>query len=191
MLYKEFSEYKQTYKELWDRYKMWIKTIQKYLDMYSITNKITKPKKIILLIDTTYFWTFGLMVFKDSKTKKILNYKVVDYETNLAYKEWIQELEWVWRIIKAIVCDGRKWLLWWFGKTPTQMCQFHQGQIIRRYITKNPILEPNKELKEIVKWLTQTDKWTFEICLETRYQKHELFLKEKGINSEMKEILYP
>jgi hypothetical protein len=38
------------------------------------------------------------------------------------------------------------------------MCQFHQGQIIRRYITKNPILEPNKELKEIMKWLTQTDK---------------------------------
>ena len=63
------------------------------------------------------------------------------------------------------------------------MCQFHQGQIIRRYITKNPILEPNKELKEITKWLTQTDKGTFKICLESRYQKHELFLKEKGINS--------
>ena len=185
-LYKEFSDHKQTYKELWDRYKIWIKTVQKYLDMYSVTKKTTKPKKIVLLIDTTYFWVFGLMVFKDYVTKKVINYKIVDYETNIAYKLWIEELQNDWRTIKAIVCDWRKWLLWWFGEIPTQMCQFHQGQIIRRYITKNPILEPNKELKEIVKWLTHTDKWTFKICLESRYQKHELFLKEKGINSKWK-----
>ena len=182
-LYTDFSEHKQTYKELWDRYKIWIKAVQKHLDMYSITKKTTKPKKIVLLIDTTYFWVFGLMVFKDYVTKKVINYKIVDYETNIAYKLWIEELQNDWRTIKAIVCDWRKWLLWWFGKIPTQMCQFHQGQIIRRYITKNPILEPNKELKEITKWLTQTDKGTFKICLESRYQKHELFLKEKGINS--------
>jgi hypothetical protein len=66
------------------------------------------------------------------------------------------------------------------------MCQFHQTQIIRRYVTKNPILEPNKDLNEVVKWLTRTDKWTFEICLENRYKKHESFVKEKGINSKWK-----
>jgi hypothetical protein len=38
------------------------------------------------------------------------------------------------------------------------MCQFHQKQIIRRYVTKNPVLNANKELNEVVKWLTRTDK---------------------------------
>lgn len=185
-LYIDFSEHKQTYKELWNSHKLSIKTVQKYLDSYCPIERGTKPKSIILLIDTTYFWTFGLMVFKDSETKEVLNYKVVDYETNIAYKEWIQELEWDWRIIKAIVCDGRKWLLWWFWEIPTQMCQFHQRQIIRRYITKTPVLAPNKELNEIMKRLTRTDKWTFEIMLTDRYKDHELFLKEKGINLKWK-----
>jgi len=29
------------------------------------------------------------------------------------------------------------------------MCVFHQKQIMRKYITKNPKLEANKELKDI------------------------------------------
>ena len=38
------------------------------------------------------------------------------------------------------------------------MCNFHQVAIIRRYITKKPILEANKELKNITELLTKTDK---------------------------------
>jgi len=38
------------------------------------------------------------------------------------------------------------------------MCHFHQIQIVRRNITKNPILEGNKELKKIVSRLPRTDK---------------------------------
>jgi hypothetical protein len=33
------------------------------------------------------------------------------------------------------------------------MCIFHQKQIIQRYITKNPKLEANKELKEISEYI--------------------------------------
>ena len=186
-LYADFSVHKQTYKELWDRYNISIKTVQKYLDSHTPIEKNNKPSSIILLIDTTYFWTFGLMVFKDSETKKVLNYKIVDYETNIAYKQWINELITWWWIIKAIICDWRKWLLGGFGEIPTQMCQFHQSQIIRRYITKKPILTANIELNEIVVWLTRTDKWTFGICLENWYKKHHLFLKEKWINTKGKE----
>ena len=186
-LYADFSEHKQTYKELWVRYNISIKTVQKYLDSHSSIEKNSKPSSIILLIDTTYFWTFGLMVFKDSITKDVLNYKIVDYETNIAYKQWINELIKLWWTIKAIICDWRKWLLGGFWEIPTQMCQFHQTQIIRRYITRKPVLSANIELNEIVKWLTRTDKWTFEICLESWHKKHHVFLNEKWINTKWKE----
>lgn len=185
-LYTDFSVHKQTYSELSETYKITVKTVQKYLDMKTLSWNKVKPRKVILLIDTTYFWTFGLMLFKDSKGKEILNYKIVDYETNDSYYEGIMELRRSWREIEAIVCDGRRGLLTMFPMIPTQMCQFHQRQIIRRYITKNPVLKPNIELNEIMKWLTWTDKSTFEIELETWYKKYRNWLNEKWINSEWK-----
>ena len=185
-LYIDFSQHKQTYKELWIRYSLSIKTVQKRLDEYMPSELKEVPKKIILLIDTTYFWNFWLMIFKEKETRRVLNYKVVCYETNLAYKQGIKEIEDEWWEVLAIVCDWRKWLLWWFGNIPTQMCQFHQTQIIRRYITKKPILEANRDLNNLVKWLTRTDKKTFEWSLERRYRKYQYFIKERGISPKWK-----
>lgn len=186
ILYEDFSDHKQTYKELAERRRISLKTVQKYLDMKNIVINKVRPRKIVLLIDTTYFWTFGLMLFKDAKEKDILNYKIVDYETNEEYRKWIEELINEWWEIEAIVSDWRRWLLWMFPWIPSQMCHFHQKQIIRRYITKNPTLEANKELNEIVKWLHRTDKWTFEIMIEKWYKKHKIWLNEKWITSEWK-----
>jgi hypothetical protein len=59
------------------------------------------------------------------------------------------------------------------------MCHFHQEQIIRRYITKKPALEANKELKEISNRIHRTDKQTLERELERRHVKHEKFFKEQ------------
>lgn len=94
-------------------------------------------------MDTTYFLELWIMAFKDYKDKKIINYKIVKNENNIDYKKWVNELIEKWQTIKAIACDGRKWLHWWFQNILTQMCNFHQLAIIRRYITKNPILKAN------------------------------------------------
>lgn len=185
-LYYQYSIRKQTYSELAEDYNISIKTVQKYLDLCSIQNNKTTFKKVVLLIDTSYFGTFGLMLFKDSKNNKILHYKIVDYETNKAYKEWIMDLKKEWWEIEAIVCDGRRWLLWWFENIPTQMCQFHQKQIIRRYLTLNPILETNKELRKIVNDLHITDKDSFELWLNEWYDKNKCFLDERWINLKWK-----
>jgi hypothetical protein len=185
-LYESFSNHKQTYKELSDAKEISIKTVQKYLDMKVISTNKAKPRKVVLLIDTTYFWSFGLMLFKDAKKKDIINYKIVDYETNDEYRKWIEELIIEWWEIEAIVSDWRRWLLWIFDWIPSQMCHFHQKQIIRRYIRKKPILEPNIELNEIVKWLHKTDKWTFKSMIEKRHEKHKIWLNEKWINSKWK-----
>lgn len=182
-LYEDFSLHKQTYLELSKQNNISVKTVQKYLDMKILYWTKVKPRKVILLIDTTYFWTFWLMLFKDSISKDILNYKIVDYETNYGYYGGIMELIRLWREIEAIVCDGRRGLLTIFPTIPTQMCQFHQRQIIRRYITKNPVLMPNIELNNITKQLTHINKWTFEVELENWYKKYKIWLDEKSINS--------
>jgi len=186
ILYKEYAINKQTYKELAEKYNVSSKTIQTYLDKYEYKTYNIEPREVILLIDTTYFGSFWLMVFKDKDNKQILHFDIVDYETNEQYKKWVKILEKRWWIIKAIVCDWRKWLLWWFDSIPTQMCHFHQKQIIRRYITKNPILEANKDLNDIVKWLSRTDKLTFIGELNRRYKKYEIFLKEKWFDDKWK-----
>lgn len=147
---------------------------------------LTWKRNIILLIDTTYFWTFWLMVFKDAIKKETLHYQIVDYETNEWYKDWIKKLQEQGRTIKAIVCDWRRWLLWWFKDIPTQMCHFHQQQIIRRYITKKPKLEANKELKKIVDWLPSCDESVFRNELHDRYKKYEHFLKEQWFTGNWK-----
>lgn len=59
---------------------------------------------------------------------------------------------------------------------------FHQKQIVRRYITKNPKLEPNKELNEIVYWLCKTEKICFENELQRWYTTYENFIKERRIS---------
>jgi len=117
-------------------------------------------------MDTTYFWDFWIMVFKNYKSKKILKYKIVKNENNTDYKKWVKELQEQWWIIKAIICDWRKWLLTWFLNIPTQMYNFHQVTIVKKYITKKPKLKANKALKWIIELLVQTDKETFTSYLE-------------------------
>lgn len=177
-LWKEYSFWKQFYEELAKKYKVSIKTIQKKLDQYEFIPPKVKPTEIILLMDTTYFWEFWIMAFKDYKSKKIINYKIVKNENNTDYKNWVKELQNEWWIIKAIVCDWRKWLLNWFPNIPTQMCNFHQIAIIRRYITKTPKLKANKALKWITELLVHTDKETFSYYIELYWKVYKNFLNE-------------
>lgn len=68
------------------------------------------------------------------------------------------------------------------------MCHFHQSQIVRRNITKNPKLKEHKELKSIVDWLPRTDKLTFTHELHRRYCKNKAFIDEKYLNNKGKQV---
>ena len=59
-------------------------------------------------------------------------------ENNTDYKKGVRELQEAWWKIKAIVCDWRKWLLWWFPDIPTQMCNFSSSSYNQKiYNEKN------------------------------------------------------
>jgi hypothetical protein len=105
----------------------------------------------------------------------------VNRETIQGYKDGIKTLQDQWWIIKAIVCDWKRWLLWWLN-LPVQMCLFHQKQIMRRYITMTPKLEANIELQVISWFIWDLKKSTIQERLNDRYSRHKEFLLEKNDN---------
>jgi len=142
-------------------------------------------------MDTTYWGTtFGVMLFKDAITKENLLKYYVKTETNVLYKQGIEQLKSAGFIIVGIVCDGRKGLINSFKGIPVQMCQFHQAAIIRRYITKNPRMLAAIELKEITALMKQTDRESFEGALNDWYVKWKSFLNERTVNEETGKSFY-
>ncbi|MFB9119632.1 transposase [Bergeyella porcorum] len=184
VLWQEYTQGKQTYTQLAQKYDCSIKTIQRKIDDYKIENHPKEPRKVIVLMDTTYWGrTFGVMLFKDAITKENLLKYFVKNETNSLYIQGIKELQDKGFQAVAIVYDGRKGLLQSFGQIPVQMCQFHQAAIIRRYLTKKPKLKAGQELSEMVDLMTITDKESFEGALEEWYKKWKDFINERSVNS--------
>jgi len=147
------------------------------------TDAIIAPGKVIILMDTTYFGRgSGLMLWRDARRQKNLYRTYVKYETVAAYKAGIEHLKERGCEILAIVCDGRRGLLGGFPGIPTQMCQFHQVQIVTRYITSRPKLEAGKDLKQVVSNLVKTDRASFTGWLEQWHKTWCDFLKERSIN---------
>ncbi|MFA6256330.1 MAG: hypothetical protein WC606_04035 [Candidatus Absconditabacterales bacterium] len=119
------------------------------------------------------------MVFRSYELKENLLWKEVKWETFQAYKDGIKYLQDQGWIIKAIVCDGKRGLLGGLN-LPVQMCVFHQKQIMRRYITKTPKLEANKELQDISGLIGIIKKTTIQERLEDRHRRYKDFLLEKN-----------
>ena len=93
-------------------------------------------------MDKTYFGRqFGVMTFKDSISGNFLHKIYVKHETNNLYSEGLEQIRIRGIHIQSIICDGRKGLLNLVPNIPIQMCQFHQLQIINRYIIKNPKMQ--------------------------------------------------
>lgn len=138
----------------------------------------------MLIVDTTYFKQFGLMVFRSANLKENLLWKIVDHETNEEYKLGIQELlDDGWKIL-GIVADGKPGLGKLFPEIPFQLCQFHQFQRVTRLISKNPKLEASQELREIMFRLKETDRESFEFWINEWHTKWKEFLAEKTIDEE-------
>ena len=142
-------------------------------------------------MDTTYFGRkFGLMVFMDETTRTVLYYAIVSHETNSAYKQGINHLTSLGVDIQSITCDGRRGLRMLFTSIPCQMCQFHQIQIVTRYLTRRPKNIASIELRQLTLDLTQLDKAAFIKRLDHWYLTHEAYLSERSVNENTGETWY-
>ena len=134
------------------------------------------------MIDCTFWWKYWVIVFRDNIKKENVLYYEVQNETKDSYKLWIKWLLVKGFKIKAIIADGVFWLEKYYLNIPIQMCHFHQKAIIRRKLTKNPILEENKELKEITYFLWRLKKETRLLWLNDWYNRNIERLKERNEN---------
>lgn len=142
-------------------------------------------------MDTTYFGRgFGVMVFRCAMRRMNLSWKFLSWETIAEYVAGVRHLQQQGWMVRGIVCDGRRGLLEAFPGIPTQMCQFHQVQIVTRYITRHPKLEAGKSLRNLILLLTKTDKESFCFWLEQWHATWKDFLQEKIYNPEKKRNMY-
>ena len=100
-----------------------------------------------MLIDTTYFGRgFGVIIFRDPNRRINLHWRYVKYETVDEYQYGIEYIISQGCSVSGIVYDGKKGLFSAFPEIPLQMCQFHEKQIITRYLTGSPKLQAGMEL---------------------------------------------
>ncbi len=112
-----------------------------------------------VLVGTTYFGrNFSVMVFMDSFSGQVLYYQYVTHKANALYEQGIELIKFNNISIQSIICDDRKGLFKLFPAVPFQMCQFHQSQIIMRYLTQKPKLETAIELRSLLLQLIKIDR---------------------------------
>jgi hypothetical protein len=139
VLFDDYVFCKRTISQLSQKYSVSESTIRRKLDTVSVPAIIPSVKNVVVLVDTTYFGrNFGVVVFKDSRSKSILWHKFVRYETIADYQEGIDYLVSRGFLVEGIVCDGLRGLFQMLSIYRVQMCQYHQLRIVQKYLTQKP-----------------------------------------------------
>ena len=180
-IWELYSSGKQTYSQLAKMFGCSTKTIQRRLDKVLILKRDEFSGVAVVIMDTTYFGRgFGIMVFKNSLDGVVLYKQYVRYETNALYLSGISEIIRRGISVQGIVCDGRQGLFGVFGDIPLQMCQFHQIQIVQRYLTRKPKTQAAIELKKLTLKLTKQTKVDFVNSLNNWYLRWSDYLNERS-----------
>jgi hypothetical protein len=190
-LWRDYVFGKQTVFQLNERYGISRNTVHRRLDAIRVPRIISSSKRVVLLMDTTYWGrNFGVVVFKDWLTKRILWRKFVCYETLAHYMEGIDWLESNKFKIEGVVCDGMRGLFRIFAGYHVQMCQYHQLRIVQRYLTRKPELPASIELLSIANTLTNTDKKSFIGSFQKWCERWDIFLKERALDKRSGKTYY-
>ena len=177
---------------------MSVPTIQKHLDSVISRSGVSSPQQshhvrpLVVIIDTVYLSgrSFGVMIARDAHAGKTIDRIYVQSETIEHFVELVGRVTDQGVIIGALVVDGRPGMLKSFSLIPTQMCQFHQIQIVTRYVTLRPKLLAGKQLRRIA-LLIPTIKKDMYVKLLTRWRETwGLFIQEKTVNEQTRRWEY-
>lgn len=174
-----YSFNKQTLAELAQSYHIETNKLQKLFDAVEVPQKAHQPRSVSLVVDTTFFEGFGVVVFRDQVKKENLWWRFVDDERCEYYQEGKEYLESLGYTFRSVTADGLPGLPNVFKGIPFQFCHFHAKKNVTKYLTRNPQLQAGIELKWIMGSLTHYDHQSFLQALSRWQHKHESFLKEK------------
>ena len=158
------------------------------LARYQPPRPIARPRTVSIVMDVTYFGSWGVLVVIDPNADTATGDNLVLYhgflegsERTEHYQMALDTLESAGYCIAAATIDGRRGVreLLEARSIPVQYCQFHQLQTITRCLTRRPTLVPARELRTIALSLTTTTKAQLAADLDTWYAAHHRWLKEK------------
>jgi len=116
--------------------------------------------------------------------KKVLLWEEIISETVQVYSIFLNSLEAAGYVFSGFVIDGRRGVLKLlenrFPQTPIQFCQFHQIQIVKRYIPGKAQNEASRSLRGIALSLAKISELEFVKNLDNWLLKYEDFLNEKS-----------
>ena len=183
--YKDYTVHKQTYEELSKKYGRSHKTLRKYFDAYSAVTGELKPidEPVVLILDATFFGRgYGILLARTPK--KVLLWEEIISETVQVYSDFLDSLEAAEYRFSGFVIDGRRGVRRLLERrhpqTPIQFCQFHQIQIVKRYIPRKAKTEAARSLRRIALGITRTSEFELIKTLDAWYLEYEDFLNEKS-----------
>lgn len=116
-----------------------------------------------------------------------LTYPSIETEKISEYQHLLHDLQSCGCQFAGFVIDGRagvrKLILKNFHRVPLQLCQFHQIQIVRRYVTGRPRLEAGRQLLKITCDLTKCGSSRFKRKLSKWLHRWSNFLNQRTMDT--------
>ncbi|MBI2463397.1 hypothetical protein HYV57_00375, partial [Candidatus Peregrinibacteria bacterium] len=130
----------------------------------------------------------GYGILMSRNLEKVLVWREIGSESIREYEYLLMQLNAMEYRFSAFVIDGRRGviqlLMHKYPGIPIQMCQFHQIQIVKRYIPGKAKTEAARDLRKITLNLTKTYEAEFTRDLDEWHVKYGDFLKEKSLIEE-------
>lgn len=189
-LWYEFCFQYATIDTLKGRYRKSEKWVRNQLAAYELPSPNVLPRTMVAIMDATKVGHEWLFVVRDPHAKENVYMAVVSSETTYCYQLAMQNLKQRGFVISALVGDGKIAVSWLFKGIPSQMCHFHQKQIVIRCITLNPQLPAGVELLAVINTLTLSTEVKFTKLFTDWCGKWDTFLKEKSLNEKTGKLTY-
>jgi hypothetical protein len=122
--------------------------------------------------------------------KQNLYWKEITTENKAVYEEARRYLEAAGFNIQAVVLDAKHGIRDVFSDVVVQICQYHQNQIVGRYLTMRPKAQAGQELKTLNGLLTKIDEKLFTDSLSNWHEKWRGFLSERTYAPDRKHWWY-
>ena len=137
---------------------------------------------MVAIMDASKVGHEWIFVVRDPHAKENVYMAITQIESTFCYQVALQALKERGFTVTAIVGDGKVAVSWLWKGIPSQMCHFHQKQIVIRCITLNPLLPAGVELLAITNTLTTSTETEFTVRFTDWCEKWDTFLKEKSLN---------
>jgi len=179
-----------TVETLTEKYHKSEKWVRNQLKLYELPKTELEPRAMVAVMDASKVGKEWIFVVRDPHAKENVYAETVQIESTFSYQEALKALKDRGFVIRAIVGDGKVAVSWLFKGTPSQMCHFHQKQIVIRCVTLNPVLPAGIELLAIINTLTVSTEKEFTLRFKEWCEKWDVFLKEKSLNEKTGKYTY-